>query len=544
MTGPSQGERPSRRTARRRAVGPGLLCETLEARCLLDGVPFAIGGDPRVHPEDFRATVFASGLDYPYSMVRLADGSLLVATSPSATGNFYNSTGELRRLVDADGNGVADDAGTVLYSGLPGTLTAVRQAGDLFFVTSTQSGSERISVLRAGATPADPLSLIDSIRFSFPVDDMNVPWDHLSYTLAVRDTPGQPGDHDLFFNVGAEYNLDPTTHTVPVSGLLNATLNGDSIYMVTVHDTGNVPIFSGLTQVATGLRNAAGIAVQPSSGDLYFEDNGIDNPPDEQEPLSVDTLNRIAAADIGTQTFNYGFPNQYVEYRTGRTIGSGGLAPLAAFQPFPDPFNGSESEGPAEIGFAPANFPAGLNNGVFIGFFGRGLPGRLNEENPVVYYDLTTGTYFHFIECGQANVSYLTTMVASGDSLFLADLGEGVIYQIKALNPSPRAPAPAASHTPVPAVPGGALLANAASLSGPPVVLVYGGPEATGLQLSGQQRVLLAEGDAGVHSALAPWVSRGLPRAMPTWMLDQVMADELAGTLLDKFTLYFVDGSL
>src|SRR5688572_12830564 len=106
----------------------------------------------------FRVTTFAAGLDFPYGMERLADGSLIVATSApkTATSGFFATTGELRRLVDSNGDGVADDAGTVVYTGLPGALTAVRRAGSLLFVTSAASG---ISVLRIG----EPYTLLGEI---------------------------------------------------------------------------------------------------------------------------------------------------------------------------------------------------------------------------------------------------------------------------------------------------------------------------------------------------------------------------------------------
>src|SRR5207302_1809035 len=105
-----------------------------------------------------RITVFARDLNYPYSMQQLADGSLLVGISRPRGTSFFNSVGELLRLEDQDNDGVADGPGTILFDGLPGSITSVRQAGSLFFVTSVQSGSD-ISVLRAGPTPADPLTL-------------------------------------------------------------------------------------------------------------------------------------------------------------------------------------------------------------------------------------------------------------------------------------------------------------------------------------------------------------------------------------------------
>ncbi len=71
--------------------------------------PFELLG-PGVDPAQFRATVFAGGLNYPKGMALLADGSLLVATSDPVQGskNFYSSKGTLVRLVDADGDGAAE----------------------------------------------------------------------------------------------------------------------------------------------------------------------------------------------------------------------------------------------------------------------------------------------------------------------------------------------------------------------------------------------------------------------------------------------------
>jgi hypothetical protein len=115
-----------------------------------------------------------------------------------------------------------------------------------------------------------------------------------------------------------------------------------------------------------------------------------------------------------------------------------------AFQPLPNPISGSESEGANDIVFAPPGFPDGLNNGIFVGFHGRyALGGLANEENPLVYVDLTSTNYFHFIGNDEPNIGHLDGLLATGDSLFVADLtsngsldtgsGRGVIYQIKSL---------------------------------------------------------------------------------------------------------------
>jgi glucose/arabinose dehydrogenase len=412
--------------------------EVLEDR-FVPSVPFVVGGDPRVNPADFQITTFATGLDFPYGMVQLADGSLLVAESTSPSGSYFRSVGELVRLVDADGDGIADGPGTVLYTGLPGSVTALCQAGNLFFVTSSQGGSERISVLRAGATPASPLTLLGSLDFTFPTN-----WEHTTYESAVRPTPWEPGDFDLFFNVGAGGNTDSPPGPIPLGGLISASLNVDSIYKVTVHDTGGTPILSNLTQVAAGLRNAAGMAFQPGTGDLYLEDNGTDGPGNPGEELGADTLHVVAAAGIGTSVPDFGFPNSYIDYFSGKQVGTGGTPPLVAFLPTPAPATGAELAGATQVAFAPRSFPTGLNDGVFVGFHGGfNDGGPANDENPLVYVDLHTKKYFPFIASSLPGVGHLDGLLTTNNALYVADLSStgdlfgsgtpqhtGVIYRI------------------------------------------------------------------------------------------------------------------
>ena len=402
--------------------------------------PFTISG-PGVNPNDFRITTFASGLNYPYGMHMLSDGSLLVATSNPVGTSFFNSTGTLIRLEDANKDGIVDGPGTTLYTAPPGTsqFTGVRAAGDLVAVMSV---GQEISVLRVGDNPGDPLTLEGSINFTIPAG-----WEHVPSGLAIRETPGQPGSYDVFFQLGSFDNNTETTETATVSGLANGTLQGDSIYMVTITDNGDSVVGAGFTQVVDGVRNPAGIAFDPANGDLYFEDNGIDTPGNRGEAFSADELNFLSVTDIGGGIENFGYADNYTEYRTGNVIGGNGIQPLAAFQPIPSP-NGDESEGAAEIAFAPPGFPDGLNNGVFVGFHGQfNLGGLANEENPLVYVDLDTFNYFHFIGVDETGIGHLDGLLSAGNSLFIADLsssgsmnngaGAGAIYQITTRVPEP-----------------------------------------------------------------------------------------------------------
>jgi glucose/arabinose dehydrogenase len=423
------------------------MLESLEPRTLL-AAPFAVGGDPSVQSGDFRVTTFASGLDFPNGMTRLSDGSFLIATTvPHDTNGYFGAaSGQVVRLVDANGDGVADSAPQVLADNLPTKLTDVRLAGKFVLVTSAGSPPSippTITILAMGSRPSSPLTVVDTLTFTFPQ-----PWMHYTYGLETRPTPGRHGSYVIFFNVGSQDDGDTTpanltTAIANTAGTFNGTLHPDSIYKLTITPTKHAVTYSNLRQIAFGVRNSAGIAVQPKTGDLYFEDNGINGGPtgDGDPQLSADELNRIAASQIGAAPQDFGFAHDYIHETTGAHVGSGGVQPLAAFIPI----NGSYSEGPQDIAFAPAAFPGGVNHGVFVGFYGNGNyggNGLNNPQNPVIFYNLDTDKYFDFISNDLANIGHPVGLATSPNSLFVADLAptddfgsanHGIIYEITAL---------------------------------------------------------------------------------------------------------------
>jgi len=405
----------------------------------LGAVPFTLQG-PGVDPQDFEVTVFASGLNYPKGMLELPDGSLLVATSDPRAGSqgFYDSTGTILRLVDSDRDGAADGPGERLFTGLVGSLSGLKLAGPLVLVVSTGS---RISILRRGDALDSPLAMAGRITFDLPGG-----WLHPPSDIAVRESPGAPGSHEVYFQLGSQANFAESTTLVAFGGNvgLTGTLAGDSIHRFILTDLGTSVAASSITRIATGLRNAAGIAFHPRSGDLWFQDNGIDGLADPNEPHSADELNVIPEEEVGgADVEDFGFPETYVRYRTGARVGSAGVEPLFAFQPLPDPATGSESEGPAEFAFSPPLFPSYLQDGVFVGFHGKfNLGGTQNEENALVFARISKGEYFHLIAPRQAGVGHLDGLLSAGDSLYVSDLsssgslstgaGKGVIYKIRA----------------------------------------------------------------------------------------------------------------
>jgi len=102
---------------------PRVLYFLLLARIAQAAAPFSIQG-PGVNSSDFRITVFATNVYYPLGMVQLSDASLLVATSQG--NSFWSSTGQIVRFTDTNQDGIADGAGMILYTGLPGGLTSLR----------------------------------------------------------------------------------------------------------------------------------------------------------------------------------------------------------------------------------------------------------------------------------------------------------------------------------------------------------------------------------------------------------------------------------
>jgi len=424
-------------------VAAALLCAAGAAHA-----GFSIAPAPGVDPARFQIHELAAGLPYPTSLVELDDGSLLVLTNDPTGGGPFDSTGEVLRIVDADDDGAADGPPQLLYTGLPGIATSMVRLGGLVAVSSKAFDDEQIAFLRLGAAPGDPLALAGAIDFQFPP---YVSGSHRNVALAAA--PDGAGGWHLYWNLGSEDDNLATTGSAAGAGLLAglpgaAAMAMDGIYRVGVADTGGAPVLSGLERIAAGVRNAAGIAIHPDTGNLWFQDNGMNS-----APRSADELNRIAAADLGGAVEDFGFPTGYVEYETGTVFG-GGIQPLVAFQPIPDPMTGARSEGPVELVFAPPGFPAPLRGGLFLGFHGDfNQGGAANDENPLVWIDPASGDWLHFVANTEPDVGHPNGLLATGDRLYVADLASsgtvtssastGRLYRIRALEPVPALPGPA-----------------------------------------------------------------------------------------------------
>lgn len=368
----------------------------------------------------FTATTFATGLSFPTSMAELADGSLLVAESVGSS-LFSSTTGRLVRLVDADGDGVADGPPQALAGGdnLPGLVTSVRRVGDLVIALSSQAGNQGITFWRTGETPATPLAYAGRVGFTFPAG-----FEHTTYALAARLAPEEPSAVEVYFNIGAAGNsvATPPSSTVALAGsglsFAPAGVAADSVHLVRVSESSGGLSVSPPEQIARGLRNAAGMTFD-AAGNLYLQDNGIDTDGNRGVSFSADELNMIPAAAIGQTVYDFGFADSYVRSADGVLVnpGSGITDPLVAFLPV----GGRRSEGAVEIAMVPPSFGEELAGGVFTAFYGMGgKAGAANEENPLVLADPSSGGHFHFVN-NQIHGN-LYGLLSTQSSLFMTDL--------------------------------------------------------------------------------------------------------------------------
>ncbi|HEX3303302.1 MAG TPA: hypothetical protein VHR64_10505 [Thermomicrobiales bacterium] len=386
----------------------------------------AIVLSPRAVDEGLAITEVARDLAFPMGMTPLPDGSLLFATSPSTGGNFYDSTGELVRLFDSDGDGTLDDR-HALISDLPGSLVAVTRHGNIVIATSAQGGHEQIMFFRRGEHWRDPLTQIGAIQFIF----RNAM--HQSYALATRPNPDDPNSFDLVFNIGAAGN-DTAGPKVQVTGGISGTLSSASLYMVTVTPASDGLTFGEPVQIASGLRNGTTLAFAPATGDLWIGENGIDGLVNPIEAFSADELDVVPADQIGVKVVDFGFPDSYVDMASGEIVGADTAA--VSFRPI----DGSEAEGIAGIVFVPESFPKELAGGILAGFHGQfDMTGIENEENPVRWVNIATGDQFDLISNDSPGVGHLDSMTATSDGVYLADFCNasmtssrtcGVIYRL------------------------------------------------------------------------------------------------------------------
>ena len=404
-----------------------------------------------VNASMFSVTTVESGIGLPTDVLPLSSGGLWVNSSPG-----YGYT-QSQMLYFPTPNTVGAPVYAPTYAGNPtnGMLTGTAAMGNNLAVGTFQTadGVNTINIVQPGATPASPMTTVATLQMTYPSA-----WEHNTVGLAARPTPGVSGSYDLIVNVGAEGDntATPAGDMVTLTGTgfaatPSASLHGDSLYMIRINTAGPQPAVTNVQQVATGIRNVYGMTFAPN-GDFYFADNAIDQIPPggalvgtaltsmpDGEPPQADELNKISASQLGVGApLNFGYPTCYTQYAyggvPGAQVGSGCVQPVAVFQPVTNGTGTHELEGPTDIAMAPTSFPAGFNNGIFIGFAGGETP---NDEAGLAYYSFDTGSVTQFIQSENPMVTNIIGVSSTSNALFLSDFVSGNVFEIQSAVPEP-----------------------------------------------------------------------------------------------------------
>jgi glucose/arabinose dehydrogenase len=187
-----------------------------------DSIPIA--GHVLYVPTGFKVNIFAQNFDARF--LALGPGGAVYAT--------LSGSGQIARLVDANGDGVAESVATVL-SGLSDPSGIAFRGDTLYF--SVETAVERLD---PGATT--PVIVVSGLPAG----------GHSTRTFAFGP------DNLLYVAVGSSCNV--CNDTPPRAAVTRYNLDG-----------------SGAHTFTTGLRNSVGLAFHPTTGELWANNNDRDN---------------------------------------------------------------------------------------------------------------------------------------------------------------------------------------------------------------------------------------------------------------------------
>ncbi|PYO36715.1 MAG: hypothetical protein DMD74_03345, partial [Gemmatimonadetes bacterium] len=197
-----------------------------------------IAGQDLFVPDGFDVNLFADGLDGPRALALGPGGAVFVALS---------DPGEIIRLVDTDGDGVADAESTVL-SGLSYPFGLAFRGDTMYFAEQTA-----VKRLDPGATT--PVTLIPNLPEGA----------HLTRTIAFGP------DNLLYLAIGSSCNV--CDDALPRAAVTRYNLDGSNPHTF-----------------ATGLRNSVGLAFHPTTGELWANNNDRDYLGDDVPPEHLNIL--------------------------------------------------------------------------------------------------------------------------------------------------------------------------------------------------------------------------------------------------------------
>src|SRR5437660_4133070 len=197
-----------------------------------------IAGQQLSVPPGFTVNLFADGIGAPRSMALGPGGAVFVALSDA---------GQIVRLVDTNGDGVADSQTLVL-----GNLD---YPFGLAFRGDTMYFAEQTAVRRLDPGALAPVTLVAGLPSGW----------HVSRTIAFGP------DNRLYVAIGSSCNVcdDPT----PRSAVTSFNLDGSNPHTF-----------------ATGLRNSVGLAFNPTTGELWANNNDRDGLGDDIPPEHLNIL--------------------------------------------------------------------------------------------------------------------------------------------------------------------------------------------------------------------------------------------------------------
>jgi glucose/arabinose dehydrogenase len=189
------------------------------------------------------------------------------------------------------------------------------------------------------------------------------------------------------------------------------------------------PDGAGAELVAKGLRNAAGLAFNATTGALWASQNERDNLGDDRPPEEINVMSSLggAAEDFGWP-YCYGAREPNPEFRDAARCRST-IPPALEMQAHSAPLGMVFYDGD--------NFPAEYRGDLFLAFHGswnRSVPTgykvvriRVADGNPVALEDFATG----WLEGRSVQGRPVYPAVGPGGSLLISDDGEGRIWRIR-----------------------------------------------------------------------------------------------------------------
>ncbi|QOV91747.1 PQQ-dependent sugar dehydrogenase [Humisphaera borealis] len=274
----------------------------------------------------FRVQAFAGDLKNPRWAYALPDGSVLIAESDTKKPISAN---RITRLVDADGDGVAETR-SVFLDKLNQPL-GMLVLGDHFYVANTDSVMRYPYKAGAAKIEGAGTKVLD-----LPADGYNNHW--------TRNIVASPDGKKIYVSVGSASNVDEKLDQDAKEPRRAAILQSNP-------DGSDMKIF------AAGLRNPVGMAFEPATGALWTAVNERDHLGDDLVPDYITSVKEGAF---------YGWPFAY--WGTNEDPRHKGARPeLVAKSVKPDFALGAHTASLGLTFYTGSVFPEEFRGGAFIG---------------------------------------------------------------------------------------------------------------------------------------------------------------------------------